>query len=135
MFQRTLPSLVLLGAPCVWVTLELLRTHLLSGLPWSLLGYSQYRWLPAIQIADHTGVYGISFLIVLVNVAVSETGLWVVRYIRGSRAHPFPWMPPAAAVLGMTMALTYGYYQLAQADAGRRSSRVTQTHGVPLSYS
>ncbi len=126
MFQRKLPSLMLLGAPCVWVALELLRTHLLSGLPWSLLGYSQYRWVPAIQIADHTGVYGISFLIVLVNVAVSETGLWVVRYIRGSRAHPFPWRPPAAAVLGMTMALTYGYYQLAQADAGRKDTEATR---------
>ncbi|HWR71854.1 MAG TPA: apolipoprotein N-acyltransferase, partial [Nitrospirota bacterium] len=34
--------------------------------------YSQYRVLPMIQVADITGVYGVSFLIVLVNIALFE---------------------------------------------------------------
>ena len=50
-----------------WVGLEYTRSFLLSGFPWCLLGYSQYRHLDLIQIADTFGVYGISFLIVLVN--------------------------------------------------------------------
>ena len=36
------PAFVL-AAAILWVVLEYLRAHLLSGFPWSLLGYSQYR--------------------------------------------------------------------------------------------
>ena len=54
-------------APFLWVTTELLRTYVLSGFPWVLLGYSQYRNLDLIQISDVTSVYGISFLIVMIN--------------------------------------------------------------------
>jgi apolipoprotein N-acyltransferase len=49
--------------PVLWVTLEFLRTYVpILGFPWSSLGYSQYKLLPLIQIADVTGIYGISFL-------------------------------------------------------------------------
>lgn len=57
-----------LFAPAFWVSLEYLREILFSGFPWELLGYSQYRVLPLIQIAELTGVYGVSFLIMLVNI-------------------------------------------------------------------
>lgn len=53
--------------PAVWVLLEYLRSHFLTGFPWALAGYSQYLNLPAIQIADITGVWGVSFLVVLAN--------------------------------------------------------------------
>jgi apolipoprotein N-acyltransferase len=65
------PSLLFLSAPAVWTALELARTYVFSGFPWSLLGYSQYLVLPVIQVSDITGVYGVSFLIVLVNAAVA----------------------------------------------------------------
>ncbi|MCI0527201.1 MAG: hypothetical protein L0Y56_07140, partial [Nitrospira sp.] len=55
----------------LWVTLEWLRGHLLTGFPWALLGYSQYHILPVIQIADLTGVYGVSFLLVTTNIALA----------------------------------------------------------------
>ena len=57
-------------APFLWVALELARTHLLTGFPWAALGYTQYAALPVIQVADITGIYGVSFLIVLVNSAL-----------------------------------------------------------------
>jgi apolipoprotein N-acyltransferase len=97
-----------LGAPCLWVTLELVRTHLLSGLPWMLLGYSQYQWLPVIQIADLTSVYGVSFLIVLVNVALAELLLWAWRRFRLRQVPDFPWPAPAAAALLLIVSLAYG---------------------------
>lgn len=55
------------AAPFIWVTLEYIRSFFLTGFPWENLGYSQFLFLPLIQISDITGVYGISFLIVLVN--------------------------------------------------------------------
>ena len=56
--------------PSTWVFLEFLRTYLFTGFGWAILGYSQYKNLPLIQIADITGVYGVSFLIVLVNFTI-----------------------------------------------------------------
>ena len=56
--------------PAAWVLTEYLRTHFLTGFPWALLGYSQSFNLPVIQIADITGPYGVSFLIVLVNLGI-----------------------------------------------------------------
>lgn len=63
---------ILFLVPSAWVLLEYLRSHLLTGFPWALLGYSQYLNLPVIQIADIFGVWGVSFLVMLVNVAVVE---------------------------------------------------------------
>ncbi len=51
----------------LWVALEYLRNYFLTGLPWCLMGYSQYLNNYFIQIADITGIYGISFFIVLIN--------------------------------------------------------------------
>lgn len=58
------------GGPMAWVFLEYVRGHLFSGFPWELLGHSQYRVLPLIQISDLVGGYGVSFLIVAVNMAL-----------------------------------------------------------------
>jgi apolipoprotein N-acyltransferase len=52
---------------CIWVLLEYLRTYLLTGFPWLLIGHSQFNLLPIIQIVEFTGVYGVSFLIIFVN--------------------------------------------------------------------
>jgi apolipoprotein N-acyltransferase len=60
-------------APALWVSLEYLRGHAgFLSLPWMLLGHSQYRHPAMLQMTSITGVYGLSFLIVLVNVAVAD---------------------------------------------------------------
>jgi len=61
-------------APALWVSLELLRAHLFSGFPWALLGYSQWNFTEIIQISEFTGVYGVSFLIVMVNGVFAQIG-------------------------------------------------------------
>jgi apolipoprotein N-acyltransferase len=68
---RPKPTHLLLIAPALWCSLEIIRTHLFSGFPWALLGYSQYDHLWLIQWADLFGVYGVSFFIVLVNSALT----------------------------------------------------------------
>ncbi|MCK5214288.1 MAG: apolipoprotein N-acyltransferase [Candidatus Omnitrophica bacterium] len=59
--------------PAMWVILEFARDHLFSGFGWLSLGYSQYKFLSLIQIADITGVMGVSFLLVLTNVILKES--------------------------------------------------------------
>jgi len=56
--------------PSLWVALEYIRGYLFTGFPWSLLGYSQQPNLALIQIADITGVWGVSFFVILVNIMI-----------------------------------------------------------------
>ncbi len=107
-FQTLIPRYGLFVAPCLWVSLELIRTYVLSGLPWGLLGYSQYRQIAVIQIADHMGVYGVSFLIVLVNVALAELLSWLMPLLRGFRPAKLPWELVAVTILLVTLSWEYG---------------------------
>lgn len=122
-FQHTCPNLLWLGAPALWVALEFVRTHALSGFPWALLGYSQYQWLPVIQFADVTGVYGVSFLIVMGNVALTSLLLWIYGKRRGL-ALPGPWVSVAGFGCALSLVLAYGTWRVqeqANLDASART--------------
>jgi apolipoprotein N-acyltransferase len=72
------PAVLLWAAPLLWVSLEYVRSLGFLGFPWNSLGYSQYGQISVIQMAEFTGVYGVSFLIVFVNsgiASVIEAGL------------------------------------------------------------
>jgi len=58
-------------AAALWAALEYARTYILSGYPWTLLANTQWRNLPALQVAELTGPYGVSFLVVLANAALA----------------------------------------------------------------
>ena len=107
-FRALIPRYGLFAVPCLWVSLELIRTYVLSGMPWGLLGYSQYRQIEVIQIADHMGVYGVSFLIVLVNVALAELLSWLMPLLRGFRPAKLPWELVAVTVLLVGLSWEYG---------------------------
>lgn len=65
---------VLVATPFVWVAVELARARV-TGFPWNLLGTAQVENVAQCRIASWTGVYGISFEIVLVNVALAAAFL------------------------------------------------------------
>lgn len=70
--RRVRPWMIIV-APALWAGMEYARSNLsFLAMPWNLLGHSQYCYLPLIQIADITGVYGITFLIVMVNQFLSQ---------------------------------------------------------------
>jgi len=100
-------------AAALWVTLEWLRGHLFSGFPWALLGYSQYHALSVIQIADVTGVYGVSFLLVLVNALAARLIEVIVSRVRLSATPvPVPWVTVALAAALIAFVVDYGYWRL-----------------------
>jgi len=68
---RRSAALALAAAPFLWVATEWLRGHLLGGFPWGSLGYSQYRQLAVIQIAELSGVSAVSFVVAAVNAALA----------------------------------------------------------------
>ena len=95
--------------PFLWVTLEYLRSFLMTGFPWADLGYCQYLNLPFIQMADVTGVYGLSFVILLVN----ATLFWIVR--QWSRK-TFPFREVTITALILLGFLFYGYAKMKAID-------------------
>jgi apolipoprotein N-acyltransferase len=106
-----------LTAPPVWVTMEWLRGHLLTGFPWADLGYSQYQRLPVIQIADFSSVYGVSFVLVAANAAIAEALLRFILSFRekgSARYFQIRRLVLAAGLgLGIVMAtLAYGSLRL-----------------------
>jgi apolipoprotein N-acyltransferase len=62
----------IISAPVLFTCLEYAKSHLFTGFPWENLACSQYKIIPLIQIADVTGIYGITFLVVLINCVVYD---------------------------------------------------------------
>lgn len=66
--QPTLVRLAaLLGLAGLWVLVEWTRTWLLGGFPWLPLAASQWERGSILQIAAFTGSYGVSFVLVAMN--------------------------------------------------------------------
>ncbi len=59
--------LVVLGLAGTWVLIEWTRTWLLGGFPWLTLSASQWERTSILQIAAYTGAYGVSFVLVMMN--------------------------------------------------------------------
>jgi apolipoprotein N-acyltransferase len=90
------PRRVLLLAPFLWVAVELARTRI-TGFPWDLLGISQVDNIPLARIATVTGVYGLSFEIMVVNTALAAA--FVIRGERGQRSKRTPLLLATAAAM------------------------------------
>jgi apolipoprotein N-acyltransferase len=111
-FSRGNPLSFLWLAPTLWTALEYLRsTHSSYGFSWLGLGYSQAGNLPVIQMAEITGVYGISTLIVFINASLFfMVHSWLARG-KSNPAEGFS-LKPAVRVLGfalVVLALWLGY--------------------------
>ena len=114
--KTRLPSVVV--APALWILCEYGRAHAsFLSLPWLLLGHSQYLHPPLIQIAAFSGVYGLSFIIVLSNVAVAEMLSFLVsRYRLRDALHARSWssslLPMAVAGCLILLTVWYGNAEL-----------------------
>lgn len=89
-------------APFVWTSLEYIRSTVFTGFPWDLTGYSQWGRVLIVQQADITGVYGISFLVLLVNCTLWE----LLRSLLLGR--PFPSRLSAACAITFFLVVSYG---------------------------
>ena len=60
----------LIIAPFLWIVLEWTRNHT-TEFPWCLVGYSQFNNLRIAQMASFAGVYGLSWLLLSANAAIT----------------------------------------------------------------
>ena len=75
-------------AALLWVGLEKLQMHFLTGFPWLYLGMSQFPIKPFIQSASIWGVAGMSFLIVWTSIAI----LFAMLSIRRAPGKHWQWL-------------------------------------------
>ena len=63
-------NVLIVAVCCTWCGMEWCRSWFLSGFPWNQLGITQWqnRWM--LPLSMYTGVYGVSFLIVMVNATI-----------------------------------------------------------------
>lgn len=82
--DKFLPELLLVATLSAWwCVLEWTRSWIGTGLPWNLLAVSQWRNVSLIQICSYTGVYGVSFLLVFLNLSLFHGA---VTFHRGFKA-------------------------------------------------
>jgi apolipoprotein N-acyltransferase len=101
-------SWLILAGPALGTALEYARCNFsFFAFPWNFLAHSQHQTLPVIQIADLTGMYGVTFVLLMVNQLASQLP-------DASRLRAWHWPAQGAAVAVVLAAtLTYGWYKLA----------------------
>lgn len=129
------PLLRWLGVPASWVVGEFARSTFFSGFSWELLGYTQYQHLSLIQIADLTGVYGVSFLLALSGYVAAEIirAFPIARFFSSAsrltpnalRSLPFPWPAVTCLLTFVAATLAYGQFRLTESHQEQETAPVT----------
>jgi apolipoprotein N-acyltransferase len=104
---------LVIAAPVVWVGLELLRGHLITGFSLGLLAHTQAEFPRLIQIADLAGGYTLSFVIMLVAACLTR-----MVPLRGASILPAPLWPLLPGAIAIAATLAYGHWRLGQTPPG-----------------
>jgi len=100
-YQKREEILLILFAPALWVFLDYIHNHAgFLSFSWATLARSQYSKLLIIQLAEITGEYGVTFLLVLVSVSLS------LVLLKGVRRQAI------VVTLVVVLALSFGMYRL-----------------------
>jgi apolipoprotein N-acyltransferase len=91
---------------------EWLRGHLFTGFPWNLSGYGWGASLALLQSASLMGIYGLSFLTILLGASLAE--------LAGRR-----WQMPTVLLLIFALLWVFGVHRLVH-------TTVADVHGVSL---
>jgi apolipoprotein N-acyltransferase len=123
LMRRAHPVLRWTAIPALWVIAEFARSSLMSGFSWGLLGYTQHHNLALIQIADLTGVYGVSYLLALGGYAVAECIVSIRGSLSGSKMR-LPAIGLAGFAGGLALCLGYGTIRLHQYRVARQTGTI-----------
>ncbi len=86
----------------VWAALEWVRGWMFTGWGWNGLGVALHKILPIIQIAEVTGVAGLSFLVAFANViAITTVRRFLLETKLAKRRPHFDFTLTMAAIVGL----------------------------------
>ncbi|MBN2038390.1 MAG: apolipoprotein N-acyltransferase [Chitinispirillaceae bacterium] len=91
---RSFPKAYVFIFPAIWVTIDYLRTLGDLAFPWAFLGYALTPLLPLAQLASVTGVWGLTFIIVMGNTLVWQS---LHKMLNGATQHKLL-LPPTVFV-------------------------------------
>lgn len=129
---RTGLPLVLL-APVLWVALEWLRSWLLTGFPWLMLGHPQAASAVVRQVVDLTGVYGLSGLSAATAALAADllTRPLFLRYGEHIRLARSLRIGIAAVAVAWVAVLAYGFYRLQPVETAPGHKVIVVQTNVP----
>ncbi len=115
--------------PLAWAAFEFLRNYFpFQGFPWAHLAYSQRSFLTFLQSLDLFGVYGLLFVLVLINAALGEIIYWFAREwmeqedVVGSKKWGSPWVAVSVSVVLMASLCVYGKWRLSEISEAQKST-------------
>lgn len=111
-----------LTCAALWVAWEMIQARFLSGFPWNLLGSSQFRMTPMLQVSAFTGIYGVSFLAVWFSVSLLMAAVVVLRRSQTPRR----WMGEVAVPILVLVAVAAHGYQAVLAATGLKPERTVR---------
>ena len=102
--------LVALVAASAWVTHEWTRGWLFTGFGWNGLGVALHAEWPMIQVAEFTGVVGLSFAVAFANIIAVTTPLRLFAEARTHRMRPH--FDLTLTMVGIVALLAFGLHRV-----------------------
>ncbi|OGC21847.1 apolipoprotein N-acyltransferase [candidate division WOR-1 bacterium RIFOXYC2_FULL_37_10] len=88
----------------LWVLIEAIRGMGDFGIPGGVVGYSQVLFLPLIQIASFSTVYGVSFLIIIFNIGLAKI------FVRKEKISSYTIF--GLSLILMFISIVFGFFEL-----------------------
>ncbi len=106
-FYFRVPSKILCVVipPSLWIIADYSREIIPLYIPWGFAGYTQV-FTPLIQISDLTGIYGVTFFIILINILITEIIIDRRNYFN-----------PAILIVIVLLVITYSYTRKNQIES------------------
>jgi apolipoprotein N-acyltransferase len=110
------------AAALLWTVLEYTRSAGPLGFPWAVIGYTQHANPTLLSLAAYTGVYGMSFTVVLVGATLAQ----IVRELQAARRLS---NSTRFALMGAAAIATMGFFLRSEPDRGAETIRVAVLQG------
>ncbi len=110
--KRRAGALGFLVFPAAWTLFDWARSLGFLGYPWGMLGASQYAFVPLIQTASITGVWGVTFIVTLFNAVAALTVQSALLRSRLARA------PVIALCVVLAVSLGWGTMRVIRGTSG-----------------
>jgi len=110
------------AAPFLWVSIELLSSYGVLGFPWNSLAYTQTYTPVLIQYASITGMYGVTFWVVLLNV--------IFYFLIKNKKNPQQFLGYLILIVVLfVLPLAHGWLSITKKSINRRKIKVALVQG------
>lgn len=120
---KTFRRIGFLILPMAWIAFEYLRSVGFLGYPWGFWGTTQYQFTSLVQVATLTGVWGVSFIVVLMNsgFAAALGSILISRGTTAAEVQPEPQASNGLSALLITsflflLCLVFGTFSLGRLE-------------------